>query len=72
MPMLKRGYGALRNLRGKSGARFPPSTVWWGWGGWGVGGRGVGGRGVGVCGGGGGQNANALYLYLTLSPLYSP
>ena len=28
MPMLKRGYGAVRNLRGKSGARFPPSTVW--------------------------------------------
>ena len=27
MPMLKRGYGAVRNLRGKSGARFPPSTV---------------------------------------------
>ena len=27
MPMLKRGYGAARNLRGKSGARFPPSTV---------------------------------------------
>ena len=27
MPMLKRGYGAIRNLRCKSGARFPPSTV---------------------------------------------
>ena len=27
MPMLKREYGAVRNLRGKSGARFPPSTV---------------------------------------------
>ena len=27
MPMSKRGYGAVRNLRGKSGARFPPSTV---------------------------------------------
>ena len=27
MPMLKRGYGAVRNLRCKSGARFPPSTV---------------------------------------------
>ena len=27
MPMLKRGYGAVRNLRGKSGARFLPSTV---------------------------------------------
>ena len=27
MAMLKRGYGAVRNLRGKSGARFPPSTV---------------------------------------------
>ena len=27
MPMLKRGYGAVRNLRGKSGARFPSSTV---------------------------------------------
>ena len=24
MPMLKRGYGAVRNLRCKSGARFPP------------------------------------------------
>ena len=28
MPMLKRGYGAVRSLCGKSGARFPPSTVW--------------------------------------------
>ena len=27
MPTLKRGYGAVRNLRCKSGARFPPSTV---------------------------------------------
>ena len=27
MPMLRRGYGAARNLRCKSGARFPPSTV---------------------------------------------
>ena len=27
MPMLRRGYGAVRNLRCKSGARFPPSTV---------------------------------------------
>ena len=27
MPMLKKGYGAVRNLRCKSGARFPPSTV---------------------------------------------
>ena len=28
MSMLRRGYGALRNLRCKSGARFPPSTDW--------------------------------------------
>ena len=27
MPILKGGYGAVRNLCGKSGARFPPSTV---------------------------------------------
>ena len=27
MPILKRGYGAARNLRGKSGARFPLSIV---------------------------------------------
>ena len=27
MSMLRRGYGAVRNLRCKSGARFPPSTV---------------------------------------------
>ena len=27
MPMLRRGYGAVKNLRCKSGARFPPSTV---------------------------------------------
>ena len=27
MAMLKRGYRAVRNLRGKNGARFPPSTV---------------------------------------------
>ena len=26
MPMLRRGYGAVKNLRCKSGARFPPST----------------------------------------------
>ena len=28
MSMLRRGYEALRNLRCKSGARFPPSTDW--------------------------------------------
>ena len=28
MPMLRRGYGAVKNLRCKSGARFPPSTVY--------------------------------------------
>ena len=28
MPMLRRGYGAVKNLRCKSGARFPPSTDW--------------------------------------------
>ena len=28
MPMLRRGYGAVRNLRCKSGARFPPSSDW--------------------------------------------
>ena len=28
MSMLRRGYGAVRNLRCKSGARFPPSTDW--------------------------------------------
>ena len=27
MSMLRSGYGAVRNLRCKSGARFPPSTV---------------------------------------------
>ena len=27
MPILGRGYGAVRNLCSKSGARFPPSTV---------------------------------------------
>ena len=26
MPMLRKGYGAVKNLRCKSGARFPPST----------------------------------------------
>ena len=30
MPTLRRGYGAVRNLRCKSGAGFPPSTVWTG------------------------------------------
>ena len=28
MPMLRRGCGPVRNLRCKSGARFPPSTDW--------------------------------------------
>ena len=28
MPMLRRGYVAVKNLRCKSGARFPPSTVY--------------------------------------------
>ena len=28
MPMLRRGYVAVKNLRCKSGARFPPSTDW--------------------------------------------
>ena len=27
MPMSRRGHGAVKNLRCKSGARFPPSTV---------------------------------------------
>ena len=27
MPMLRRGHGAVKKLRCKSGARFPPSTV---------------------------------------------
>ena len=37
MPILRRGYGAVRNLCSKSGARFPPSTVWVGGGEGGVG-----------------------------------
>ena len=28
MPMLRGGYGAVKNLRCKSAARFPPSTDW--------------------------------------------
>ena len=27
MPILRREYGAIKNLRYKSGARFPPSAI---------------------------------------------